>query len=201
MKTLLFLGDSITDCGHCFDPENLGQGYVRMIAKELSDRTGAVTIQNKGIDGFTVPAVNRLWKKSCLCIRPDLITILIGINDLAVLKNTGMDLEYGLKVFEKNYESLLEDIRRMTDCPVLLMEPFIFPHPQEFSAWETDLREMCRSIERIASSHDAKFLPLWDTLKASAQAQGYPAITTDGIHLTGKGHKIIADAWLDLLSF
>lgn len=201
MKTLLFLGDSITDCGHCFDPENLGKGYVRIIAGELSRRTETVTILNKGIDGFTVPAVSRLWKKSCLSIKPDLITLLIGINDLAVLKTTRIDLEYGLKAFEKNYEALLEDIRVMTDCPVLLMEPFIFPCPEEFSAWEPELQKMCKSIERMAPFYHAKFLPLWDRLKAFAKVQGYPAVTTDGIHLTEKGHEIIADAWLDLLTF
>ena len=53
MKTLLFLGDSITDCGHSFDPENLGNGYVRIIAENFSVQKDDVKILNKGIDGFT----------------------------------------------------------------------------------------------------------------------------------------------------
>lgn len=195
MKTLLFLGDSITDCGHCFEPENLGDGYVRRIADKFSNQKETVRILNKGMDGFTVSAVSRLWKRSCLGIKPDFITLLVGINDLAILQNTGMDLAYGLKAFEKNYESLLEDIRLITDCPLLLMEPFLFPCPAEFSAWEPHLKEMCRIIEHIAYSYHVGFLPLLEKLKSAASARGYAHITTDGIHLTGEGHQILADAW------
>lgn len=196
MKTLLFLGDSITDCGHCFDSENLGNGYVRKIAEKFPAKKEAVKILNKGMDGFTVPAVNRLWKRSCPRMKPDFITLLIGINDLAVLKNTGMDFDYGLKAFEENYQTLLEDIRLVTDCPLLLIEPFIFPCPAEFSTWDADLRNLCESMKRIAASCDAEFLPVWEKLKNAASSQGYAHITTDGIHLTAEGHQILADAWL-----
>lgn len=195
MKTLLFLGDSITDSGHCFDPENLGDGYVRIIAEQFFNQKEPVKILNKGADGFTVPAVDRLWKQSCLNIHPDFITLLVGINDLAVLRNTGMNPDDGLKIFEKNYRSLLEDIRLLTDCPILLMEPFIFPYPAEFSLWEPGLLKMCRIIEDIASSCHVGFLPLWKKLSAAASVRGYADITTDGIHLTKEGHKILAEAW------
>ena len=93
MKTLLFLGDSITDCNHYFDPENLGYGYVRSISAKLTQKNtpdNQYQVLNKGNDGFTVPALSRLWSRSCLNLKPDFITILIGINDLAVIKNTGI---------------------------------------------------------------------------------------------------------------
>lgn len=195
MKTLLFLGDSITDCGHSFDPENLGNGYVRMIAENFSAQKKDVKILNKGIDGFTVPAINRLWKQRCLNIRPDFITLLVGINDLAVLQNTGINFNEGLKIFEENYRTLLEDIRLMTDCPLLLMEPYIFPYPAEFSSWEPGLRKICKIIEKLAASCHADFLPLWKSLNTAALEQEYSNITTDGIHLTKKGHQILAKSW------
>ena len=134
MKTLLFLGDSITDCNHSFEPENLGYGYVRMISEELNTPEKQYQVINKWNDGFTVPAVRRLWKRSCLNLQLDFITILIGINDLAVLKNTRITSSVGLAEFREQYQSLIDDIRMMTDCPILLMEPFIFPHPAEYSS-------------------------------------------------------------------
>ena len=57
MKTLLFLGDSITDCNHYFDPENLGYGYVRMISDKIKTPDTNYQVLNKGNDGFTVPAL------------------------------------------------------------------------------------------------------------------------------------------------
>ncbi|MBR5488179.1 MAG: lipase, partial [Firmicutes bacterium] len=81
MKNLLFLGDSITDCNHYFDPDNLGYGYVRMISYKLKTPDKNYQVFNKGNDGFTVSALRRLWKRSCLNLKPDFITILIGIND------------------------------------------------------------------------------------------------------------------------
>ena len=196
MKTILFLGDSITDCCHSFDPDNLGYGYVRLISEKISDDARCI---NKGIDGFTVPALRRLWKTQCLSLSPDMITILIGINDLAVMKNTGMDYARGIEHFTENYRELLEEIRLITDCPIILMEPFIFPYPAEYALWEPELHKICETISQLAAQYHAQFLPLWDTLASAAMVHGYRKITTDGIHLTKLGHEIVAEKLLEIL--
>lgn len=169
MKDLLFLGDSITDCNHYFDPENLGQGYVRMIYGKINTPDKIYQVLNKGNDGFTVPAVRRLWKRSCLNLQPDFITILIGINDLAVMRNTGITASVGLADFREQYQTLIDDIRMMTDCPILLMEPFIFPYPAEYSTWEPELHAMSEIIQDIASKNQVTFLPLWENLLLEAK--------------------------------
>ena len=196
MKNLVFLGDSITDCNHYFDPDNLGYGYVRMISDKINTPDKNYQVFNKGNDGFTVPALRRLWKRSCLNLKPDFITILIGINDLAVIKNTGITPSVGLSDFRDQYQALIEDIRLMTDCPILLMEPFIFPHPAEYATWEAELYQMNGIIRKLASDNNLGFLPLWENLQSIAKKEGYPEITTDGIHLTSEGHKLLADRWL-----
>ena len=84
MKQLLFLGDSITDCNHYFDPENLGLGYVRMISEQINTPDKNYQVQNFGNDGFTVPALRRLWQRKGLNLKPDFITILIGISILSI---------------------------------------------------------------------------------------------------------------------
>ena len=197
MKDLLFLGDSITDCNHYFDPENLGQGYVRMISDQINTPDKIYQVLNKGNDGFTVPAVRRLWKRSCLNLQPDFITILIGINDLAVMRNTGITASVGLADFREQYQTLIDDIRMMTDCPILLMEPFIFPYPAEYSTWEPELHAMSEIIQDIASKNQVTFLPLWENLLLEAKKYGYSEITIDGIHLTKYGHQLIAEKWIE----
>ena len=196
MKTLLFLGDSITDCNHYFDPENLGYGYVRMIEKQINTPDKNYQVQNFGNDGFTVPALRRLWQRKGLNLKPDFITILIGINDLAVIKNTGITPSVGLAQFCEQYQALIEDIRIMTDCPILLMEPFIFPHPAEYDTWEPELHQMNKFIHQLAVDNGLFFLPLWEDLLSAAKKDGFSEITTDGIHLTAEGHKILAGQWI-----
>ncbi len=200
MKTLFFLGDSITDCNHYFDPDNLGFGYVRMLSVKIKTPDKNYQVRNLGNDGFTVPAVRRLWKRSCLNSKPDFITILIGINDLAVLQNTGITPSVGLAEFRQQYQSLIDEIRMITDCPILLMEPFIFPWPAEYAAWEDNLHKMNEIIKKLTEDHQLYFLPLWEDLKNMAKAEGYSEITTDGIHLTVQGHRLIADKWLEAAS-
>ncbi len=198
MKTLLFLGDSITDCNHYFDPENLGYGYVRMISDKINTPDNKYQVRNFGNDGFTVPALRRLWKRSCLILKPDFITILIGINDLAVIKNTGITLSVGLANFKEQYQSLIDDIQIMTNCHILLAEPFIFPHPAEYATWEEDLRQMSQIIQELAKKNQLDFLPLWNLLLTTAKREGFSEVTTDGIHLTPFGHRLIADQWTHL---
>ena len=196
MKKLLFLGDSITDCNHYFDPENLGFGYVRMIAEKITPEQNC-QVFNKGNDGFSVPAVRRLWKQNCLGIQPDFITILIGINDLSVIKNTGITPSVGLAQFREQYQALIHEIRVLCDCPILLMEPFIFPYPAEYAAWEEELHQMNSIIQKLAFDNQLSYLPLWENLYKTAKQEGYREITLDGIHLTSTGHAMIAHAWLE----
>lgn len=228
MKKFLFLGDSITDCYHSFDTDNLGEGYVRMIAETLGYGFGKAIVRNLGYDGFTMPALKRLWNRISDQIRhtylnsvnnsgsilqpasgsglnssglsacsPDFITILIGINDVGIIKNTGTDPVFALEEFKIGYKTLIEQIKETCSCPILLMEPFIFPHPAEYAAWEPELHKMNDIIKVIAETYHIGYLPLWDRLSDAAQKHGFHAITIDGIHLTSQGHRILADAWLD----
>ena len=197
MKTFLFLGDSITDCNHYFDPENLGSGYVRMISDKINAPDKKYQVLNKGNDGFTVPAVRRLWKRSCFNVNPDFITILIGINDLGVIKHTGLTDSVALAEFREQYQALLDEIRVITDCPVLLMEPFIFPYPAEYASWEPQLHKISQIICKLAADNELSFLPLWEHLSTAAKTEGFSKITTDGIHLTALGHSLLAGQWMD----
>jgi len=196
MKEFLFLGDSITDCYHTFDPEDLGEGYVRMLAKELGHQRGELVVTNMGVDGCTISSLHRLWNLFCTKKKPSFISILIGINDISVMKCNQTDSTQALQKFQNNYEDLLVQILSQNDCPVLLMGPFIFPHPAEFVTWETDVQKMNEIIQTIANKHHLSFLPLQQTLSKAAATYGYDKITTDGVHLTKKGHQLIADAWL-----
>ena len=197
MNQFIFLGDSITDCDHIYDPDSLGYGYVRTIAENLSEKD--TQFINLGYDGFTISALKRLWKRKGDLLNPTCMTILIGINDIGVMKNMGLDPDFALEEFQMNYEMLIENIRKLYDCPIILMEPFIFPCPQEFLTWEPEVKRMSSIIQSIAKRYHLLFLPLWNKLSRLTEEFGYSCITTDGVHLTQEGHQYIANLWLNFV--
>ena len=197
MRHILFLGDSITDAGHAFDYENLGEGYVRMIYHALHFEDKKICVYNRGTDGFTVKNVKRFWNMQHAKLKADMLTILVGINDIAVMKGTGASLEDALAQFETTYDELLTQIRETYSGPIVLMEPFIFPRPAEYLTWMDDVKAMNQKIQELSVRHNLTYLPLWDKLLAAAEKNGMNTITTDGVHLTKKGQSIIAETWLE----
>lgn len=209
---LLFLGDSITDAYHCFDPENLGEGYIRMIHDKLHSVAANISnpninisellIANKGIDGFTVSRVYDMWQsipdKSCW----DVVSVLVGVNDVGVWMDCGhsdMWMKEAVREFAQTYEDLVTDILDYGIKNVILMEPFIFPYPEKYRVWQPWLKEISIHIQEIAARYNVTFLPLQKMLSEAVSKNGYPTITLDGIHLTEKGNQILADLWLKVL--
>lgn len=199
---LIFLGDSITDAGHNFQPvregePGLGDGYVRRIAAMLEAGpadTDVVDIRNAGHDGFTVQGLLRMLEWDCLRHSPDVVSILVGCNDAAVCMNTGRTLdETG---FAESYKRLLRRIREGARARIICMGPFIFPCPLEYRNWIPLIREIEAAEQEAAREAGALFIPLHALLNREAEAAGYGQITVDGIHLAERGAEIIAREWI-----
>ena len=124
------------------------------------------------------------------------ITILIGINDIAIIKNTGLNPEDAFLNFQNNYETLIKDIRTKSDCPITLMEPFIFPWPQEFITWYPDVEKISSIVQNIANKYHLQFVPTWKELLSLGVS-----VTTDGVHLSPNGHLMLANLWLNVVDF
>lgn len=196
MKKIVFLGDSITDAFHKMnvDEEKLGNGYVSIIARKLRQSGQEYFMRNAGHDGFTVSGLLRLFEYDCQQYDPDLVSVQIGCNDVAVEMNTGKTLEQ--QEFAENYRKLLGRIRRETKADILCMGPFIFPHPLEYTNWIPAIRRAEEIERRIAGEYEAEFLPLHDVLNRTAEQVGYDRITVDGSHLTEEGAEIVAQEWM-----
>ena len=193
MKQILFLGDSITDCYHSFDPDNLGEGYVRMIAQSLNEQCDII---NKGVDGYTLNSVKRMWNQISYSCHPDIINILVGINDIYMMETSGMHTAFALEEFKLGYMTLIVSIRKQFQGPIIIMEPFLFPKPEEFKNWFVSLKKMNEIIHNIADRYHLTYIPLWEDLLKAADIHGIDAITIDGVHLTPAGHTILKDKWI-----
>ena len=115
------------------------------------------------------------------------------------MKNTGEDFHTFLKKYISAYSLLIQEIRKTNDCPIILMEPFIFPWPAIYSSWESDVTAVSLALQELAYNYKITFLPLWEKLSSKAKELGYDAVTLDGVHLTSLGHQIIADSLISVL--
>lgn len=201
MTRLLCLGDSITDCGRLWGYPPLGNGYVRIVADQLKALGADWSVSNCGVDGFTLARLLEHTESMYLPMQPDIITILIGINDIGLMMNTRRTERQKQEMLERffnSYELLLKRLGFPTRR-FILMEPFIFPAPAEFSTWLPLVRRMSGGIRKLAQTYHIPYLLLQDQLMMEAQRSGMDSITVDGIHLTAKGHEIVAQELFSVL--
>ena len=192
---IVFIGDSITDANHNYSDDSLGEGYVKIIAERLKEKGCNAEILNKGHDGFTVFSLWKFLEHDCISKKPDIVSILIGCNDVSIQMSTGRALEE--QEFQEYYEKILKKIRQKTKAKIICMGPFIFPHPQEFKNWIPIMKKAEKMAEMAAKKYNAVFVPLHDDLNETVEENNYEKITTDGTHLTIDGACIVAEKWLD----
>lgn len=194
---IVFIGDSITDANHNYSEDILGEGYVKIIADILRKSHLDIEIFNKGHDGFTVSGLWRMLDYDCISKAPDIVSILIGCNDISVEKSTGKTLEE--QGFQELYERILKRIRQETNAKIICMGPFVFPHPQEFANWIPQIKKAEDIARAAAEKYGAVFVPLHEELNDAVKFAGYAyeKITVDGIHLTEEGAGIVAEKWLE----
>lgn len=190
--TFLFQGDSVTDCGRDRkQPADLGNGYVSLIARGL--REPGARILNRGVSGDRLRQLEARWERDCLAIRPDVVTILIGINDIWRHFDSGLD--HDLEVFEFTYQRLLDSLA--ADSPrVILMEPFLLPSTPETEHMRPLLDATIQVVRTVARRNRAELVPLDGIFAAASAHQPARHLSEDGVHPSAAGHRLIASAWL-----
>lgn len=192
--TLLFQGDSITDAHRDFeDVTSLGMGYAYLIASELCfQQPGAYHVLNKGISGNRIVDVYARWKRDALKLTPDVLTLLIGINDIwhEKVREEGVLPDR----FEALYTMLLEDTRKaLPSTRIILMEPFALGDVQD--AFKNDLPGYQACVKRLSEQFATDYVPLQQRFEQAAEAANWKAYLHDGVHPTPAGHRLIATAW------
>jgi lysophospholipase L1-like esterase len=193
---ILFQGNSITDGnrGRSADPNHiLGHGYVFIIAAKYGAAFPELNLDfvNRGISGNTVLDLEKRWQKDTLDLKPDVLSILIGVNDNG--RNVPMD-EY-----EQTYDKLLTDAKAANpNVKLVLGEPFGLPvgrRKDGWEAWNASLQQRREIVARLAAKHGAalvKFQQAFDEACRRAPAEHW---IWDGVHPTYSGHQIMADEW------
>lgn len=203
-RNILFQGDSITDGnrGRDSDPNHiLGHGYAFWIAAErgfaLAKQQPAFV--NRGISGNRVSDLEARWTEDAIDLRPDTISILIGVNDIltSIAEPGGFDPAS----YEADYRRLLARTRReLPAARLVLCEPFILPggHTDyDWAAWNAAARACGAAVRRLADEFGAVFVPLQDAFDAACELAPAAYWIWDGVHPTTAGHGLLARRWLD----
>lgn len=196
MKTFLFQGDSITDCCRIREDEiNLGMGYPVVTAARIgSEHPEKFNFINKGISGNRIVDVYARIKCDIINLKPDYMSILIGIND--VWHELGNQNGVSAPKFEKVYSMLIEEIKEeLPGIKIFILEPFVIPGPAtndnlEYFQTETKLR--AEAAERIAEKYDLTFVPLQKVFDEAMTKAPSSRWSYDGVHPTAEGHGLIS---------
>ncbi|AQS54375.1 Acetylxylan esterase [Jeotgalibaca dankookensis] len=199
---ILFIGDSVTDAKReRSDLNDLGKGYPKMVAEILTQRYPELNLQflNKGINGNKIIDLERRWQEDCLDFHPDVVSILIGIND--TWHNIGK-VAFGnkrhLRRFERKYRKILMQVKEKTNAQIVMMEPFVLSEPVDRLEWRVDLDPRIQVVRKLAAEFATDFIPLDGLLNAEGMKRSYSYLTgNDGVHPTQAGHKLIAKEWIN----
>lgn len=195
MQKILFQGDSVTDAGRTdIAGENLGGGYPKLAADMLREAGDPVTVINRGISGNRAIDLVGRWEEDCIGIRPDVATILIGINDC--WRKYDSNDETPVEDYRNRVDWLLKELREKTDACIILMEPFVLPYPADRKEWRVTLDPEIHALRELAGKYRTGFIPLDGIMNQAAILYGNEAVCADGVHPTDLGHRVIADAWL-----
>ncbi|TDU90477.1 lysophospholipase L1-like esterase [Kribbella voronezhensis] len=186
-RTVVFAGDSITDCGRRADPAGLGDGYVRNLYDDLA--ASRPRIVNVGISGNRAVDLVERWKQDVLTHQPDLVSVLVGIND--TWRRYDKDDPTSTGDFEASYRELLEPLT----AKLVLVEPFLVAVKPEQRGWRDDLDPKIEVVRRLAAEYDALLVPADVEFNRQALTVGATTLAYDGVHPTAAGHRLLADLW------
>ena len=202
--TILFQGDSITDAGRqnrqapkANDQKSMGNGYASMAASALltSLPDHNLSIYNRGISGNKVHQLDARWQTDCIDHQPDILSILIGVNDIW----HGLNGRYDGTVqrYEEDYMALLERTRKaLPNVQLVVCEPFVLKCGAVNEKWFPEFDYYRASARKVADKDNATFVPFQEMFDQAIKYAPPQHWAGDGVHPSLHGAALMADFWL-----
>jgi lysophospholipase L1-like esterase len=204
---ILFQGDSITDAGRNRDentPNNssgLGSGYSMLAGAALLEKYSKLDLKilNRGISGNKVYQLAERWDMDCLDLKPDILSILIGVND--IWHKLSGNYNGTVDIYRNDYIALIERTRKaLPNVRLIICEPFAVPGVNAVDdKWYPEFYSYQKVARELAEKFGAVFIPyqkIYD--EALKQAPG-SYWTPDGVHPSLAGAQLMALAWLKVV--
>lgn len=202
--TILFQGDSITDAGRNRDDtgfntsRNLGSGYPMLAAASLLEKSADLQLRifNKGVSGNKVYQLVDRWDNDCIAIKPDILSILIGVNDIWHKLNGTYNGT--VEIYKRDFIAMLEMTKRLLpDLKLIIGEPFGVRGIKAVNdSWYPEFYEYQKAAREVADQFGAAFIPYQAIFNEAQKHAPGSYWTGDGVHPTLAGAQLMAQAWL-----
>ncbi|MDH3650928.1 MAG: GDSL-type esterase/lipase family protein [Saprospiraceae bacterium] len=201
--TIVFQGDSITDAHrdkasyYANNARGMGVGYVHMIVSELLGSNSGTALQcyNRGISGHKVHQLVDRWENDCLQLQPDILSILIGVNDFWHTLDWGYDGT--VQVYEKDLRQLLTETRNaFPDIRLIMGEPFAVAGGTAMKPSWSAFHDYRHVAKRIAGDFQAAFIPYHSIFEKALDQAPVNYWCPDGVHPSLAGAYLMKEAWI-----
>ncbi len=202
---VLFQGDSITDAGRKKDDASvnataaLGTGYAMMAASELLYKYAGkkLNVYNRGISGNKVFQLAERWQKDCLDLKPNVLSILIGVNDFWHTLNNGY--KGTIQTYRDDFSTLLDKTKQaLPDVKLIIGEPFAVTGIKAVDEkWYPAFNDYRAAAKEVADKFGAMFIPYQSIFDKAQQAAPGVYWTSDGVHPSLAGAHLMAHAWME----
>jgi lysophospholipase L1-like esterase len=205
---LVMIGDSITDCGRGLPvgesvKDNLGNGYVSLINALLTAKYPAhrIRVLNTGISGNTVLDLQARWKKDVLALKPDWLSVMIGINDVWRQFDSPMQPEWhvSLDMYNATLEKLVAQTRPLVKGLVLMSPYFLEPNRSE--PMRAMMDDYGTAMRKISKQHQAIFVDIQAEFDVLMRDIHPMTLAWDRVHPSQTGHMLLARSFLHAVGF
>ncbi len=188
---IIFQGDSITDAGrnrgryYANDGWGMGNGYVSYVVKHLLGNHPQKNLKfyNRGISGNKVHQLAARWEDDCLNLHPDVLSILIGVNDFWHTLTGGYTGD--LKVYKNDYDALLVRTKdALPNIKLIIAEPFVLKEGTAIKEadWLPMFDEYRAASKALADKYGALFIPLQSIFDSALAQNDTSYWCPDGVH-------------------
>lgn len=204
--TILFQGDSITDAERNRkdtapnSSRGLGTGYAFLAASHLRHVMAPHNLQfyNRGISGDKVFQLANRWNEDCLELKPDILSILIGVNDFWHTVDFGYD--GNVDKYENDFRNLLKRTKdALPNTMLIIGEPFVIAEGSAIvkEKWLPEFKAYQKAAREIAKDTGAAFIPYQSVMDEASREVPSTYWAEDGVHPTIAGCHLMAHAWLE----
>ncbi len=202
---ILFQGDSITDAGRNKkdgEPNSaaaLGRGYPAIAAGEIlgkyTDRK--LKVFNRGISGNKVPDLAGRWQKDAVDLKPNVLSILIGVNDIWHKFNGRYDGT--VETYETGYRDLLKrTLKEIPGVRIVICEPFVLRCGAITDKWFPEFDRRRAVAKKLADEFKLIFVPFQTMFDKALESAPPPFWARDGVHPSVPGHALMAQTWREI---
>jgi acyl-CoA thioesterase-1 len=155
-----------------------------------------LSLVNTGVSGDTIADMEKRWEQDCLTHRLDILSVLVGINDLWRSVIEPHRRAAAPKQYEVTYDQLLSQAKEQCHCQIVLMEPFLFTDDL-YEPLLGVLQPYLATVHALATKRDAVLLPLQQRLNEQIVRVPPARWSQDSAHPYLWAHAWIAQRWLE----